>query len=357
MTSAAAATTAPWRIRLSDPDSGWVLGAGFLVAPWLALTCWHVVEKQRRRRAGVTLTGSSGWSGTVGPDELKEAAAGTDVALLELPAPIADAATAPMGPADLPSPGDVLTAFGFPEMGNTPAAQRASRQDNPGIWTRVEVEGLDLDTHRVWLTSHASHTVPLQEGFSGGPVVDPDTTLVVGMTTSAWVKQSAAVMVPVAALAGCHPDLRRILRPARITDPDFTRAGEALGARNYAAALAGFRVVCARRPEYADAWYYVALAALEGRRPRAHTTTYTEEVDRLLEHASSLPSTGPHVLALRALIREDHHQSRGITSAPTAADLCPPASSVPLHHAAEICRHVPAPETFIWQELHRWSST
>ncbi len=348
------ATRAPWRIRLSDPDSGWVLGAGFLVAPRLALTCWHVVEKQRRRRAGVTLIGSSGWSGTVGPDELEEASPGADVALLELPAPIADAETAPMGPAEPPAPGDVLTAFGFPEIGNTQAAQRTSREDNPGIWTRVEVEGLDLATNRVWLTSHTSHTVPLQQGFSGGPVVDPGTTLVVGMTISAWVKQSAALMVPVAALAGCHPELRRILQPIKLADPDFARASKALAAQNYSAALSDFRAVCARRPEFADAWYYVALAALKGQRPRTHTTTYIEEVDRLLEHASSLPSAQPHVQALRALIREDHHQSRGITSAPTAADLCPPATSVPLQHAAEICRHVPAPETFIWQELHRW---
>jgi hypothetical protein len=351
------ATAAPWRIRLSSLHSGWVLGAGFQVAPRLALTCWHVVEKHQKQGARITVTGPAGWSGSIGPEDLEEAAPGTDVALLRLPGAVPAAEVAPMGPAEPPAPGQVLTAFGFPEIGNTAAAQRMSRRDNPGIWTRVEVEGLDLATNRVWLTSHASHTVPLQEGFSGGPVVDPDTSLVVGMTASAWVKESAAVMIPVAALAGCHPELRRILRSPRLADPDFVRGGDALDAQNYPAALADFRAVCARRPENPDAWYYVALAALRGQRPRAHTTTYIEEVDRLLEHASSLPSARPHVPALRALIREDHYQSRGITSEPTAADLFPPANSVPLKHTAEICRHVPAPETFIWQELNRWRST
>lgn len=350
------ATAAPWRIRLNDPDSGRVLGAGFLVAPLLVLSCWHVVKDQSQR-TGITVTGPAGWSGTIGPDDLEEATPGADVALLHLSASVPGAEAAPMGPAEPPPPGRVLTAFGFPKIGTTPTAQRISRHDNPGIWTRVEVEGLDLATNRVWLTSHTSHTVPLQEGFSGGPVVDPDSTLVVGMTTSAWVKESAALMIPVGALAGCHPELRRILRSTKLTDPDFARGGEALEVRNYPAALADFRAVCARRPESADAWYYVALAALKGQRPRTHTTNYIEEIDRLLEHASSLPSCQPHVLALRALIREDHHQSRGITSAPAAAHLCPPAHSVPLEHAAEICRHVPAPETRIWQELQRWRST
>ena len=350
------ATSAPWRLRLSNPHTGGTLGAGFVIAPGLALTCWHVLAKLPNPGPGVTVTGPAGSSGTVRRDELEEAAPGTDVTLLPLPASVAAAEAAPMGPAAPPELGRVLTAFGFPKMGDT-AAARARDQDHRGIWTRVEVEGLDLAMNRVWLTSHAPHTVPLQGGFSGGPVVDPDTSLVVGMTASAWVKESAAQMIPVAALAACHPALRRILASTQLADPDFIRGGEALDARNYPAALADFREVCARRPDNPDAWYYVALAALRGQRPRAHTTTYVEEVDRLLEHASSLPSAQPHLLALRALIREDHHQSRGITSAPTAADLCPPATSVPLKHAAEICRHVPAPETFIWQELHRWRST
>ena len=91
-----AAAQAPWQIRLSDPETGQVLGAGFRIAPRLALTCWHVVAGYRDRGARVALTGPAGWSGTIQPGDLEEAAQGTDVAMLRLPASVPDGVAAPI---------------------------------------------------------------------------------------------------------------------------------------------------------------------------------------------------------------------------------------------------------------------
>jgi hypothetical protein len=222
----APAAGAPWPIRLSDPDSGRVLGAAFRIAPRLALTCWNVVAEHRDRGARVALTGPAGWSGTISPADLEEASPGADVALLRLPASVPDGGTAPMGPAEPPGPGSVLAAFGFPPAGPVPVQGRTSDQDDAGIWTRVVVERLDPGARRFWLASHAPDGMLMQHGFSGGPVVDPGTRLVVGMTTMAWARQPAALMIPVAALAACRAELRPILMPAHPGHPDVTRGGE-----------------------------------------------------------------------------------------------------------------------------------
>jgi hypothetical protein len=193
---------APWLIRLSDPETGRVLGAAFRIGPRLALTCWHVVARHWDQGTEVALTGPAGWSGIIRPGDLEEAAPGTDVALLRLPAAVPDAAAAAMGPAQPPGPGQVLAAFGFRDT------------DDPGSWARVVVEKLDPGAHRVWLAGHALPSGPMGQTFSGGPVTDPHTRLVVGMASLAWAQQPAALMIPVAALAAARAELRPVLLPA-----------------------------------------------------------------------------------------------------------------------------------------------
>ena len=163
-----------------------------------------------------------------------------------------------------------------------------------------------------------------------------------------------ALMIPVRALAACSPVLREILRSGVSSDREFTRGLNALNSRNYPAALTDFRAVCARRPEHPDTWFYVALAALRGQRPRTHFTPYIEEIGRLLEHAASLSPSQPHVLALWAVLKEDHHRVLGLDEGvPGAEKLRRAATSITAEHAAEICDHVPAPETPTWRELQR----
>ena len=344
---------APWGLRLRDGTTGAVLGTGFLIAPRLALTCWHVVDKSQDSGIRADFAGPAERTTAAKPAHSNPAMVSADVAILRLdePGPVA-----PMGPAEPPAVGTVLAVFGFPSApvaAGTPAALR-DRLANPGLWAQVVVDGFDLRAERLQLTSRAAHGMTVRPGFSGGPVVDPHAGLVVGMLAAGWEPHRMALMIPVRALAACSPVLGEIMRSGGLSDPEFTRGLEALNARNYPAALTDFRAVCARRPELPDTWFYVALAALRGQRPRTHFTPYIEEIGRLLENAASLSPRQPHVLALWAVLKEDHHRVLGLDEGiPGAEQLRRAAASVTAEHAAEICDHVPAPETPTWRELQR----
>ena len=360
------AFTAPWRLAVHN-DARTVLGTGFLVTSRLALTCAHVVEKNRSGALWVQCGGPRSAPARVHPSGLTTPP-GADVAVLELEDPVDDIAPATPGPAEPPPAGALLAAFGFPRLSNGrgfPGPERHSGAgggaDGPGrvvetgIWVPVRVDGYDLTGERIQLTSRSQHGVPVQHGFSGGPVIDPQGDLVVGMISHALAGQPASLMIPIRSLAACSPELRAILMPCALADREFSQGLAALESANYPAALAAFRTVCARHPENADTWYYVTLAALRGQRPRAHAPGYIGELSGLLAQAASPGPAGPHVPALWALIKEDHYRVRGMSGGtPTVEELRRAGSLVSPVHAAEICRHVPAPETRTWQELdHR----
>jgi S1-C subfamily serine protease len=358
------ALTAPWRLAVHN-DARTVLGTGFLVAPRLALTCAHVVAKNRSGDLWVQCGGPRAVPARVHPTGLT-ATQGADVALLELEAPVDDIAPAIPGPAEPPPVGALLAAFGFPRMSTGRGSASRERRaggggvaDDPGravetgIWVPVGVDGYDLTGERIQLTSRSPHGVPVQHGFSGGPVIDPQSDLVVGMISDALAGQPTSLMIPIRILAACSPELRAILMPGALADREFSEGLVVLDSGNYPAALAAFRAVCARHPENADTWYYVTLAALRGQRPRAHAPAYIGELSALLAQAASLSPAGPHVLALWALIKEDHYRVRGMSGGdPTVEDLRRASSLVSPAHATEICRHVPAPETGTWQEIN-----
>ncbi len=336
---------APWRLLVRS-DAGRVLGAGLLISRGQALTCDHVVQKSRPGSCWVQFGGTAAGKSRAHPTDLP-AAARADVAVLSLQEPARGIAPALPGPAEPPPVGTLLSAFGFPETGSDSA-------DAAGIWVPVLVDGYDMAAAQIQLTSRSPHGLPVKVGFSGGPVIDPQSTQVVGMIASAWAAQRIAMMIPIRTIAACSPELRAILLPRILADQEFGRGIAALAARNYASALADFRLVCSRHPENPDAWYYVALSALKGQRPRAHTTAYIDEISRLLENAAALAPDEPHVLALRGLLQEDHYRARGISGgAPSQQELRTACSSVSSEHAAEMCRNIPAPETITWQELDR----
>jgi hypothetical protein len=224
-----------------------------------------------------------------------------------------------------------------------------------GIWVPVRVDGEDLTGQRIQLSSRSPHAVPFQHGFSGGPVIEPQSDLVVGMLSHTQPAQPLSLMIPIRTLVDCSPVLRAILLPPTPADREFNEGLAALRSGNYPAALAAFRAVCARHPENADIWYYVALSALRGQRPRAHAPGYITDISGLVEQAASLSPARPHVRALWAVIKEDHYRARGRSEGtPTVEELRREVPLVSPAHATEICRHVPAPETRTWQELaHR----
>jgi Trypsin-like peptidase domain len=346
---------APWALRLHDENTGRVLGAGFLVAPQLALTCRHVIGNMQNGSVKVDFACRQGKSGKARPDNVVPAMIAADVMILHLDEPAGDIPVAPIGPAEPPPAGTLLTAFGFPSMPVPPHVQADMRESlaHPGVWAQLVVDGSDLRAERIQLTSLAAHGMPVKHGFSGGPVMDQE-GYVVGMLAAGAEAYRMALMIPVRALAACSPVLRRILLPDLSSDPQLARGVKALNSRDYATALADFRGVCARRPEHPDSWFYVALAALAGKRPRAHYGPYIEEIGRLLEQASSLSPKQPHVLALWAVIKEDYYHAFGFDEGiPTAANLSAAADSVNVQHAAEICNQVQAPETPTWRRLQQ----
>jgi S1-C subfamily serine protease len=336
---------APWRLLvLADPRT--VLGTGFLISPELALTCAHVIQASQPESLWVQFGGPGARSTRARLRDLP-ATRQADVAVLQLDEPAKGIPPAPLGPVEPPPVGALLEAFGFPRAGD-------GAPDGTGIWAPVLVDGYDMAAERIQLTSSSPNGLPIQAGFSGGPVIDPQSDLVVGMISNAWAAQRIALMIPIRTIAACSPELGAVLLPRVLADSEFNQGISALGARNYTAALADFRVVCTRRPGNPDTWYYVALSALRGQRPRAHPTAYIEEIARLLEQAAALSPREPHVLALWALVKEDHYRARGISGGtPTVEALRSASSSVSYEHAAEICRHVPAPEMVTWQELDR----
>jgi hypothetical protein len=346
---------APWGLRLHDGNTGRVLGAGFLVAPQLALTCWHVVGNLQDGSVRVDFAGRQEKSGKARPDNAIPAMIAADVMILNLDEPADDIPVAPMGPAEPPPVGTLLAVFGFPGMPVPPHVPAGIRERlaHPGVWAQMVVDGLDMRAERVQLTSRDAHGMPVRHGFSGGPVVDQE-GFVAGMLAAGSEPHRMALMIPVRALAACSPVLRAILLPDVSSDPQLARGVKALNSRDYATALADFRAVCARRPEHPDSWFYVALAALGGKRPRAHYAPYIEEIGRLLEQASSLSPRQPHVLALWAVIKEDYRRALGFDEGiPTIATLSAAAASVNVQHAAEICSHVPAPEAPTWRQLRQ----
>ena len=356
--------TAPWRLAVTN-DAHTILGTGFLIAPTLALTCAHVVTKNRTGALWVQCGGPQASPARARPRGLTTTQV-ADVALLELDDPLDGIAPATAGPTEPPAVGALLTAFGFPRIGNARGSSgRASHPDGGGVadghgrgvetgmWVPVRVDGYDLTGERIQLTSSTPHGAPVQHGFSGGPVVESHSDLVVGMISHVLAGQPTSLMIPIRSLAACSPELRAILMPGALAGREFSEGLAALESGNYPAALAAFRAVCARHPENADSWYYVTLAALRGQRPRAHAPGYIGELSGLLAQTASLSPAGPHVPALWALIKEDHYRARGISGgAPTVEELRRAGSLISPAHATEICRHVPAPETGTWQELN-----
>lgn len=348
---------APWRLAVLN-DARIILGAGFLISPELALTCAHVVANYTAAdRAAPLRVQCGGADSRLIPARVHDLPGDgePDVAVLELAQPVTGIAPALPGPAEPPPMGSLLAAFGFPRMHRAREPEErpaAGALVETGIWVPVSVDGFDLAGQRIQLTSRNPQGMPVQRGFSGGPVIDPDGDLVAGMICHALPGYPMSLMIPIGTLSDVSPQLRASLRPRIPAEREFGQGLAALQAGNYAAALANFRVLCARHPEHADTWYYVVLAALHGRRPRAHARGFIEEIAELLEQAARIPPPKPHVLALWALIKEDFYHARGLAGGtPTLEQLRRGCSAITPGHAAELCLHVPAVETRTWKEL------
>ncbi|MFN3761904.1 MAG: trypsin-like peptidase domain-containing protein, partial [Anaerolineae bacterium] len=213
-----------------------VIGAGFLAAPDIVLTCQHVVRaalglaegRPVEPGAGVTLDFPFLKSGPL-PARVLQADAEKDIAVLRLEAELPpDARPAPL--VTLPEAwGRPFRACGFP-------------QGHPdGVWADGVLRDL---TARGWLQIEDPRQTGyfIRPGFSGAPVWDPEAGGVVGMVVTVEGEPGVRVAfcIPTARLVDFWPDLReravppnpyRGLRAFREQDAPFFFGREAFADR------------------------------------------------------------------------------------------------------------------------------
>ena len=229
------------------------VGAGFLVADRLALTCAHVVNAALDRdhgcaarparpipyaTAAVNGTGATpgadaapptarviGW---YPPRDRPQALAPDDIAVLELGAPPDPAGPLPLAPPAAPVPwGGEGWAFGFP-----PGFDH-------GQWCQSRLAG-EWHDGLIQVTDRAG--LRIQPGYSGGPFLGPDRTAVIGMIVARRAREPIAALIPAAVLAtvlerATGPTLTLALDNPLVIAPAAPRLAAELGAAGHTAAV------------------------------------------------------------------------------------------------------------------------
>ncbi|MCT9139062.1 nSTAND1 domain-containing NTPase [Streptomyces violarus] len=204
--------------RILGPD-GAVAGAGFLVAEGVVVTCAHVVEAAGGGPGATVLlsfphaAGAERVEGQV-PGELWRAAEDEDVAFIRLNSTPADMRTLPLGSAE-GCRGHQVRSFGFPAQ--------APPEGHFGFGVTGDLlPGPHGGGAHLQLTAANDLTT----GFSGGPVLDEVTGLVIGMLTEiaapdAYERgQGIAYVTPTQVLREILPELaEREVCPYRGLEP------------------------------------------------------------------------------------------------------------------------------------------
>ncbi|MEU7482758.1 trypsin-like peptidase domain-containing protein [Streptomyces sp. NPDC042319] len=194
-------------------EGGEIAGAGFLIAPDLAVTCAHVVSDALRTphqqalpdgarvRVDLPLNGGGAADAEVA-HWLPYADDGTgDIAVLRLRAPIDGAR--PLRMAEATSVWEhAARVAGFPAT--SPG----------GVW---HMGRLRAGTAEGWVqfSQGDAHGTPIERGFSGAPVWDEELGAVVGMVVRSQLSgPRQSFLIPTGALLAAFPDLAPVLRPA-----------------------------------------------------------------------------------------------------------------------------------------------
>jgi hypothetical protein len=299
-----------WRAWVATPTGG-KLGAAFLVTPTRLLTCAHTVIGLEEPHVGfpglpaslpAKVIASGGWRGA---HDLG------DVAVLELAEPV------PFRPAALAEPGDVdglaaggrdFGVYGFP-------ARRDANERHATVTT-----GPHLLTRNEWWEVRAVHGGPLEKGYSGSAVYDIATGDVIGMMTSAELRDGRADLgwmlplsrirtywedlddvLPLRWLTGtARRDLRALLEDVRFTDPLAADLERVVGRRpreRFGSAWASVRYVAEGFPEERLGRY---LGAIGRHLPEPRRRRLTAWARRHLAAAESAPGTsGPASVIVR----------------------------------------------------------
>jgi uncharacterized delta-60 repeat protein len=219
--------------RIRTPR-GKVVGAAFLVAPDLLLTCWHVARDALEDNR-LCLDFPLVHSGQTRKSEqmrcfarLERHAEDADLALLRLESPALDGSS----PIRLVVEQDVSAfwehpcrAFGFP------------KGHDGGVWAKGRLQAAIGDKGWLQLSATDQSGYFVQPGFSGGPIWDEELNGTVGMVVAADPAARAAFCIPAAHLLDFCPELRpqslppnpyRGLLAFREQDADFFFGREAV---------------------------------------------------------------------------------------------------------------------------------
>jgi uncharacterized delta-60 repeat protein len=219
--------------RIRTPR-GKVVGAAFLVAPDLLLTCWHVARDALEDNR-LCLDFPLVHSGQTRKSEqmrcfarLERHAEDADLALLRLESPAPDGSS----PIRLVVEQDVSAfwehpcrAFGFP------------KGHDGGVWAKGRLQAAIGDKGWLQLSATDQSGYFVQPGFSGGPIWDEELNGTVGMVVAADPAARAAFCIPAAHLLDFCPELRpqslppnpyRGLLAFREQDADFFFGREAV---------------------------------------------------------------------------------------------------------------------------------
>ncbi|WP_208642976.1 trypsin-like peptidase domain-containing protein, partial [Streptomyces diastatochromogenes] len=189
--------------QILGPD-GSVAGAGFLVAEDVLVTCAHVVRAagsgpgERVRLAFPRATSADGLEGDV---EGWRAPEGEDVAFVRLRETPPSTRVLPLGSA-AGCGGHEVRSYGFPAQ--------APRDGHLGFGTVGDLLPASQDGSALLQLTDAND---LTTGFSGGPVLDQETGLVVGMVTEITAPdgfrrgQGIAYVTPTEVLREVRPEL------------------------------------------------------------------------------------------------------------------------------------------------------
>ena len=89
-----------------------------------------------------------------------------------------------------------------------------------------------------------------------------------------------------------------------------------LEAKSYQQAINRFEAVIKTDCSISDAYYHLALALLKGRRPKILKRIEVEEIEQLLNAATTMGDSDGTVQWFRALVRDDYYNGNGITNYP-----------------------------------------
>ncbi|GAA2054770.1 hypothetical protein GCM10009757_30820 [Streptomyces cheonanensis] len=186
-------------LRVLRPD-GAVAGAAFLVTDRLAVTCAHVLDTGAGTGPGSRVMVDVGAAHGPGPfpATVRDWHPGTDVAVLEVAAPLPGTRPVPLVETGDRLWGHRARTLGFP------------RGHHQGVWHAAV---LRQQQGNGWLQFEqaADGRYPVRRGFSGAPVWDDELAAVVGMVVAADLGNPVAFLIPTDRLVAAAPSLREVV--------------------------------------------------------------------------------------------------------------------------------------------------